>query len=148
MECDTGPLFDFDSTSTILWDPECWRPLINSACKNGDLAVLQQLMEEQPDLSLFDPKHWTPYHVYQRALDIAIQNKRLDVAEYLIGTGCQITENVAHSAVSAGSTEILEWLLDHGWLIECHREQTQYSPIRYATTIALIPSLFLYKVSA
>ena len=120
-----------------LWDPQCLRDSFESASRAGDLTAIQQLMEEQ--LKLTFPGHdWIRRSIREMALKVAIENERLNVAEYLIEKGCRITEDVVYPAVKAGSFEALQWLLDHGWQPRGCQEQTKPSPLRYASIIVCI----------
>ncbi|MCJ1331609.1 hypothetical protein MMC10_008300 [Thelotrema lepadinum] len=142
---DTGTELEFGPLATVTWELKRFSELLCNACENNTIDTIDMLLEEWLRLHHADKEPFGNIEGnFNKAVETAITNGRLDVAACLLGKGkgFWVTERVVRSAVKTGSTETLDFLLSHGW----DMNQPEVKPsIRYVNT-ALTLSFFLQTI--
>ncbi|KAH8650608.1 hypothetical protein BGZ60DRAFT_498388, partial [Tricladium varicosporioides] len=90
--------------------------ILARAVSNGDFAIVKLLVEAKADLESTHCGHYNP-----TALQISVEKKRLDIAEYLIAAGANVnagkggrTKSALHTACLLGEITFVKVLLEAG----------------------------------
>jgi Ankyrin repeats (3 copies)/Ankyrin repeat len=83
---------------------------VYAAVKDGNLEILQLLWAYGADVNQLQR---LDYQTYQKPLDEAIANNRIDIVRYLLERGADFSIHTLEIAKSSGSPEMLELVLGH-----------------------------------
>src|SRR6267142_6172252 len=127
------PLFHGRTTKKL---DEFGRSELHYACRDGDLALAEQLIRKGADVNLADKQGWTPLH-------FAAQAQSAEVAAALLDAGSQIDSKDVHGNTPLfkavfeckGSGDIIKLLRTRGADPLCENKHGQ-TPIGLARLIA------------